>query len=59
MQDMDEDTKHHRQGAFFKKMKRLTNSKVTPEGTILDERGNPLHTPEEKLAHWKRHFEGV
>ena len=59
MQDMDEDMKHHRQGDFFKKMKRLTNSKVTPEGTILDERGNPLHTPEEKLARWKRHFEGV
>ena len=40
-------------------MKRLTNSKVTPEGTILDERGNPLHTAEEKLACWNRHFEGV
>ena len=59
MQDMDEDMKHHRQGDFFKKMKRLTNNKVTPEGTILDECGNPLHTPEEKLARWKRHFEGV
>ena len=59
MQDIDEDMKHHRQGDFFKKMKRLTNSKVTPEGTILDEHGNPLHTPEEKLARWKRHFEGV
>ena len=42
MQDMDEDMKHHRQGDFFKKMKRLTNSKVTPEGTILDECGNPF-----------------
>ena len=59
MQDMDEDMKHHRQGDFFKKMKRLTNSKVTPEGIILDEHGNPLHTAEEKLARWKRHLEGV
>ena len=59
MQDMDEDMKHHRQGDFFKKMKWLTNSKVTPEGTILDEHGNPLHTPEEMLALGKRHFEGV
>ena len=59
MQDMDEDIKHHRQGDFFKKMKWLTNSKMTPEGTILDEHGNPLHTAEEMLALWKRHFEGV
>ena len=59
MQDMDEDMKCNRQGYFFKKMKQLTNSKVTPEGTILDESGIPLQGTEEKLARWKRHFEGV
>ena len=32
MQDMDEDMKYHRQGHFFKKMKHVINSKVTPEG---------------------------
>ena len=32
---------------------------MTPEGTILDECGSPLRTAEEKLAHWKRHFEEV
>ena len=42
MQDMDEDMNHHRQGDFFKKMKRLTNSKVTPEGTILESVATPF-----------------
>ena len=59
MQDMDKNMKRNEQGDFFKKMKQLTNSKVTREGTILDESGTPLQGTEEKLAHWKRHFEGV
>ena len=31
MQRMEEDMRCHRQGEYFKKMKQLTNSKVTPE----------------------------
>ena len=33
--------------------------RVKPTGTILDENGQPIKNNEEKLAHWKRHFEGV
>ena len=59
MQGMEEDMRRHRQGDFFKKMKQLTNSRVTPVDTILDETGQPLQKAEEKLARWKRHFESV
>ena len=59
MQGMEEDMRRHQQGHFFKKMRQLTNSKVTPADTILDETGQPLQKAEEKLARWKRHFESV
>ena len=32
---------------------------MTPADTLLDETGQPLQKAEEKLACWKRHFEGV
>ena len=51
--------RRHRQGNFFKKMRSLTRSKVTPTGIILDEANKPLHKAEEKLAHWQRHFTEV
>ena len=57
---MENDLKQNRQGDFFKmKMKRLNGSKVTPIHIILDESGQPLQRNEEKLAHWRRHFEKV
>ena len=59
MQGMEEDMRHHRHGDSFKKMKKLTNSRVTPADTILDEKGQPLQKAEEKLACWKRHLESV
>ena len=59
MQGMEEDVKRHRQGDFFKKMRQLTNSRVTPVDTILAETSQPLQKTEEKLACWKRHFESV
>lgn len=40
-------------------MQQLTNNRVTPADTILDEAGQPLQKANEKLAHWKRHFEGI
>ena len=42
----------YRQGDFYKKMKQLTNSKVTPTDTILGE-------GERELACGKRHFQSV
>ena len=59
MQGIEEDLKCHWQGDFFKKMKQLANSRVTPADTILDEISQPLQKAEEKLAHWERHFESV
>ena len=44
---------------FFKKMRKLTNSSILPTNTILDEEGQTLKRPEEKLARWQRHFEKV
>ena len=40
-------------------MKQLTNSRVTPADTTLDETSQPLQKAKEKLTHWKRHFESV
>ena len=57
--EMKKDLRQNRQGDFFKKMKRLNGSKVTPIDTILDESGQPLQRNEEKLARWQRHFEKV
>ena len=59
MQGMEEDMRRHRWRDFFMNMRQLTNSRVTPADTVLDETGQPLQKAEEKLAHWKRHFESV
>ena len=65
-QGMEDDMRCHRQEKYFKKMKQQTNSRVTPADsrvtpadTILDESSQPLQKMEEKLACWKRPFEGV
>ena len=50
--EMEEDIRHHRHGNFFKKMRKLTNSSILPTNTILDEEGQTLKRPEEKLARW-------
>ena len=55
--EMEEDMRQHRQGNFFKKMKLLTRSKVTPSNTILNEASRPLQKADEKLARRKRYFE--
>ena len=47
MQGIEEDMRRHRQGNFFTKMKQLTNSRVTPVDTILDETSQPLQKAEE------------
>ena len=39
---LEDDMKWHRQGSFLKKMKQLTDNRVTPMSTILDESGQPL-----------------
>ena len=57
MTELEDDMKHNRQGDFFKKLKRLSGTSGTPADTILNEAGQPLKKPEEKLARWKRHFE--
>ena len=59
MKDMEEDMRHNRQDRFFKKMKSLMNSRVTPADTILDEAGQSVQQAEEKLSRWRRHFQGV
>ena len=51
--------RQHKQGGFFKKMRSLTQSRVTPTSIILDENNRPLHKAEEKLARWQRHFSEV
>ena len=40
----------------LKRMRKLTNSRVRPTNTILDEEGHILKGPVEKLARWQRHF---
>ena len=50
MKEMEEDMRRHKQGSFFKKMRSLTQSRVTPTSIILDESNRPLHKAEEKLA---------
>ena len=50
MQGIKQDMRRHRQGDIFKKMNQLTNSRVTPADSILDETGQPVQTGEEKLA---------
>ena len=59
MKEMEEDMRQHKQGSFFKKMRSLTQSRVTPTSIILDENNRPLHKAEEKLARWQRHFSEV
>ena len=40
-------------------MRRLKSSGVIPTSTILDEKGQTLKNPEEKLTRWQRHFAKV
>ena len=57
MTEVEEDMKRNRQGDVVKKLKRLSGTRGTPADTILDEAGQQLKKPEEKLNRWKRHFE--
>ena len=59
MKGLEGDMKRHRHRSFYKKMKRLTDNRIAPMSTILDERGQPLQKSEEKLERWKQHFEKV
>ena len=59
MKGLEGDMKRHRHRCFYKKMKRLTDTRIAPMSTILDERGQPLQKSEEKLERWKQHFEKV
>ena len=59
MEEMEDCLKRNRQGDFFRKLRDLNANKVRPTPTILDESGQPLKSKDEKLARWKRHFEGV
>lgn len=43
----------------YKRMGNLTNSRMLPTNTILDEEGQTVKIPEEKLARWQRHFAKV
>ena len=48
-------------GRLFKRLKRLNSKTIQfrPVDTILDEAGQLLQQKEDKLVHWKRHFEQV
>ena len=59
MKEMEEDIRHHRHGNFFRRMRKLTNSRVISTNTILDEKGQTIRNPEETLARWQRHFAEV
>ena len=59
MKGLEDDMKRHRHRSFYKKMKQLTDNRIAPMSTILDERGQPLQKSEEKLERWKQHFEKV
>ena len=59
MKEMEEDIRRHRHGNFFRRMRKLTNSRVIPTNTILDEKGQTIRNPEETLARWQRHFAEV
>ena len=59
MKGMEEDMRHNGQDRFFKKMKCLMNSRVTPADTIVDEAGQPVQQAEVKLSRWRRHFQEV
>ena len=59
MQKMEDSLKRNRQGDFFRKLRDINADRVKPTGTILDESGHPIKNNEDKVARWKRHFEGV
>ena len=59
MKGLEDDMKRHRHRSFYKKMKQLTDNRIAPMSTILDERGQPLENSKEKLEQWKQHFEKV
>ena len=55
MEEMEEYIKRHRHRNFFRRMRKLTNSRVIPTSTILDEKGHTIKNPE-KLTRWQKHF---
>ena len=59
MKEMEEDIKCHRQGNVFRRMRKLTNSRVIPTNTILDEKGQTIKNSEETLTRWQRYFAEV
>ena len=59
MKKMEEDIGRRRHRNFFRRMRKLTNSRVIPTNTILDEKGQTIRNPEETLARWQRHFAEV
>ena len=59
MEELEDSLKQNRQGEFFRKLRNLNASRAKPTSTILDESGQPIKSKEEKLARWRRHFEGV
>ena len=59
MKEIEEDIGRHRHGNFFRRMRKLTNSRFVPTNTILDEKGQTIRNPEETLARWQRHFAEV
>ena len=56
MKEMKEDMRRHKKGSLFKKMRSLTQSRVTLTNIILDDNNRPLHKIEEKPAQWQRHY---
>ena len=46
-------------GNLFRRMRDLTNRRVLPTHTILDENGQTIKNPEETVARWQRHFAEV
>ena len=59
MEEMEDFLKRNRQGDFFRKLRDLNANNVRPAPTILHESGQPLKSKVEKLAHWKKYFEGM
>ena len=57
--EIEEDIKCNRHGNFFRRMRKLTNSRVIPTNIILDEKGQTIKKPEEILARWQRLFAEV
>ena len=59
MEGMEDSMQQNWQGEFFRNLRNLDASGAKPTSTILYGSGQPIKSKEEKLAHWRRHFEGV